>query len=126
MENDYQRHMMTVVDELRRQGVHSLTAAPPLYRLAWRLGLRIAPPLYQSFTTRAVIQGVEFAAIWGLLMWLLLWRSEGRSIVAVLTDSAFAGLFFGLTMAAYFRRKARGLHLPPLDAPPGLARGGEA
>jgi hypothetical protein len=48
-------------------------------------------------------------------MWFLFWRGEGRSITGVVVGSFFAGVFFGLGMASYYRWKAGRLHLPPLD-----------
>ena len=35
--------------DMRQKGVRSWTAAPPIYRLLWRLGIKVRPPLFASF-----------------------------------------------------------------------------
>lgn len=111
---DYQQRMQALTDELHAQGVPKSTSAPPAYRLAWRMGLRVRPPLYQSFASLAIGMGLWFGVLWGLVMWLLFWRRDALSITTAFGASLAAGVLFGLMMAAYYRRKARGLRLPPL------------
>ena len=115
MSNDYRERMLAVTDELRAQRVGPYTSAPPVYRLAWMLGLHIRPPLYQSFASLALTTGACFGIGWGLLMWLFAWRGEGRSITYALVSSLFMGVFFGLATASYYRWRAGRLQLPPLD-----------
>jgi hypothetical protein len=115
MRHNYRERMLRITDELAAQGVGRSTSAPPYYRLAWRLGLRTRPPLYQSFAALALGMGASFAVLTGLLMWLLFRVPEGLSVTRVLGLILAAGAVFGLTMASYFRWKARTLQLPPLD-----------
>lgn len=115
MSDEYRQRMLAIADELRAQRVGPYTSAPPLYRLAWLLGLHIRPPLYQSFASLALGAGAWFAATWGLLMWFWLWRGEGRSVASTIVASVVAGVLFGLAMASYYRRKAARLQLPPLE-----------
>ena len=114
MIDDYRQRMHAIADELRSQRIRPYTFAPPLYRLAWMLGLYIRPPLYQSFASVAVVMGTGFSIGWGLFSWFLFWQGE-RTVSAALVSSLFAGVFFGLTMAGYYRWKAGRLQLPPLD-----------
>lgn len=107
--------MLAIADELRAQRVGLYTSAPPIYRLAWTLGFHIRPPLYQSFAALALGMGTWFGVTWGLVMWILPWRDEGRSVISMLVLSLFAGVFFGLAMAGYYRWKAAHLELPPLE-----------
>lgn len=115
MIDDYRQRMHAIADELRAQRVRPYTFAPPIYRLAWILGLHIRPPLYQSFATLALGMGAGFGIGWGLFTWYLFWHGEGLSVTGVLAGSLFAGVFFGLTMAGYYRWKASRLQLPQLD-----------
>jgi hypothetical protein len=115
MIEDYRHRMLAITDELRAQRVGAYTSAPPIYRLAWLLGLRIRPPLYQSFATLALGMGTWFAIVFALTMWFLFWRVEGISVGRALVGVLFTGVFFGLGMAGYYRWRAGRLQLPPLD-----------
>lgn len=42
--SDYRRRMVAITDELYAQGVGRYTSAPPVFRLAWRLGYDVKPP----------------------------------------------------------------------------------
>ena len=121
MSDQYRERMLAITDQLRAQGVNQYTSAPPIYRLAWRLGLHVRPPLYQAFASLALSMGAVFGIAWGLMMWFILWRGEGRSIITAFAVSLFAGVFFGLMMAAYYRWKAARLQLPPLVADKGAS-----
>jgi len=114
MSDDYRRRMLAIADELRAQRVGPYTSAPPIYRLAWLLGIHIRPPLYQSFSSLALFSGTWFGIVWGLLMWFLFCRSEGRSVSNVFIVVLVAGVVFGLGLASYYRWKGNRLRLPPL------------
>jgi hypothetical protein len=113
--DDYRRRMLAISEQLAAQGVGSHTSAPPAYRIAWLLGLRVRPPLYQPFATLAQGMGTGFGVLWGVLMWIIFWRPADLSAYAALGSALLAGTLFGLTMAAFYRWKAGRLRLPPLD-----------
>ena len=115
MSDEYRRRMLAIADELRAQRVGTYTSAPPIYRLAWMLGLRVRPPLYQSFAALALGMGIWFGVVWGSLMWFLFWRGEEKPLSIAVFGSLIAGLVFGLGMACYYRWKAGRLQLPPLE-----------
>jgi hypothetical protein len=115
MSDEYRQRMLAITDELHAQGVGRYTSAPPIYRLAWRFGLHVPPPLYQSFRSLAVGLGISFSVLWGLPMWFLIGRAEAGSIPIAVVASLLAGAFFGPSMGAYYRWKASKLRLPPLD-----------
>jgi len=96
--------------DLGQQGIGQYTIAPPIYRLLWRLGIEVAPPLFASFWSLATFMAVSFGAFWMIFMWFIVWPL--RSPVSLAVAAALAGLFFGLTMAAYYRGRARRLGLP--------------
>ena len=114
MPDEYRSRMLTIVEELHAQGMGRYTAAPPAYRLAWRLGIRVPPPIYQSFFSFAFRAGAGFAVGFGLLMWILFWRSEQHSLMRVLLTSIIAGVVFGLSMAAVYRSQRKRFRLPAL------------
>jgi hypothetical protein len=100
------------ISDLTARGVSKGVAAPPLFLLAWKLGIDLPPPLFISFTGLALVNGPFFGALWGLFMWLALWSREGWSATAAIAASLAAGSLFGVMMAFYFRRRARKLSLP--------------
>jgi hypothetical protein len=54
-----------LVADLRQRGVSPYTVAPPLFRLAWALGLAVPPPLFLGFGPLALLMGGFFGAFWG-------------------------------------------------------------
>jgi hypothetical protein len=99
-----------LIEELGKQGVDSDTAAPPLFRLFWKLGLDLPSPFFLSFGNLALVMGTCFGMLeiplWVILMCLSL--SPGETVlVAVSTGAAY-----GLVMAWYLRSKAAQLGLP--------------
>ena len=93
-------------------GVSKGTAAPPIFRLLWRLGIEVPPPLFISFIPAALGMGVFFGFFWGLVMWAILWSRQGMSFGLMASPSLVAGVLFGLSMAAYYRYLARKYELP--------------
>ncbi|WP_425477035.1 DUF6404 family protein [Cognatiluteimonas weifangensis] len=110
---------MTHTDKLERMqkhmaelGVSPSTAAPPIWKLLWRLGIDLPPPLFMGFLSATFFTGSLFGILWGLFMWLLMWSRQGVPTWLVLSAAASAGVLFGLCMATYFRYLARKHNLP--------------
>ena len=94
-------------------GISPYTAAPPLYRLLWLLGIESPPPIFASFLQISFYMGTFFAFGWGLFMWFLFWSNqEGPSPSTAFLMSLLAGATFGLFMAAYLRYIAKKHNLP--------------
>lgn len=93
-------------------GVSKSTAAPPAWRVLWRMGIEAPPPLFMSFLPVALGLGTLFAVFWGLPMWAFFWAFMDLPTSAVIIGSLTAGLFFGVSMAAYFRYLANKHGLP--------------
>ncbi|MEN1930190.1 DUF6404 family protein [Luteimonas sp. MJ250] len=93
-------------------GVPKNTAAPPLWRLFWRFGVEVPPPLFTPFIPGALAMSAFFSLFWGLLMWAVLWARQGMPISLMAASALAAGALFGLIMAAYFRHLARKHKLP--------------
>lgn len=107
--------------DLKARGVRPREIAPPVYRLAWRLGWRLAPPHFQSFGGVLLTHLVTVMALAALIMWPLLTLLdpgvERRVFVVtlfVLVPAAgfVFGLVLGLAGAAWYRKEARRLRLP--------------
>ncbi len=128
------------IEDMRERGVGTSSAAPPLFRLLWALGLEIPPPLFLGFLPLALAAGAFFGFFWGLFMaaFFLIWLVVGEGVLwghaaidlvwkglfglGVLAGGAFvAGLLFGLTMATYMRWKAARLALPSWDRYPAVS-----
>jgi hypothetical protein len=109
---DHDKKVDLVIAELAARGISKAAIAPPLFRLAWKLGIPIPPPHFLSFGALAVVMGTFFGVLWGIFMWLVFWSDQGLGSVAALIASLAAGALFGIAMAFYYRWKARQLGLP--------------
>ena len=115
----HQEKVDHLIAELGKEGMSPYTVAPPLFRLLWALGLRVPPPLFLGFLTVALFAGFFFGLFWGAFMWLIQWRWWKAPVELAAFASVLAGLLFGVSMAAYYRWKARQLKLPRWeDYPP--------
>ncbi|MBK0167087.1 DUF6404 family protein [Klebsiella sp. S69] len=85
--------------------------APPLIRLLWWLGVKIPPLPFAPFWQVFRWMGGFFSMWYGLLMYLMVWRVQGRSPLFACATSLIAGVLFGLTMALFhwWRRRANNL-----------------
>ena len=97
---------------IESRGVRRSTAAPPLYRLFWRVGLKVPPPLMAGFWAIALLMGGFFGLFWGLLMWLLMWGRNSMPLAFAAALALVAGTLFGLLMAAVLRLQARNKQIP--------------
>ena len=93
-------------------GVSKSTAAPPAWRLLWRLGFEVPPPVFAPFAANALAMGAFFGLFWGVGMWAMLWARQGMPLALMATSALAAGTLFGLVMAAYYRHLARKHGLP--------------
>jgi Family of unknown function (DUF6404) len=100
-----------LLKDLGQKGISEYSIAPLIYRLLWRLGIEIKPPHFASFWSLAVFMGLLFGLCWGIFMWFAIWSDQVPSIVAF-TAAGFAGVFFGVSMATYYRWRAHKLMLP--------------
>jgi hypothetical protein len=103
------------IAELLDRRVRKATAAPLPYRLLWRLGIAIPPPLFQSFVGLAVFHGLLFGVPLGAILACADRRlaPDGATILGTIS-----GAIFGLVMAIHFRLEARRLGLPSWEAFP--------
>jgi hypothetical protein len=88
---------------------------PPIDYINQKLGITRIPIVFWSFPKTLVIMGSYFAIVWGLLMYFTIWRAQGLSMSSVLTESTFAGFFFGLYMAWLYARTRKKFNLTTWD-----------
>lgn len=98
------------VADLARRGVSEYTSAPPAWRTAWALGLKVPPPHFISFIPMALTSGIFFGVFWGVAMHFMLWGSQGWRFSA--SAAVAAGILFGLCLAAYYGVSAAKHKLP--------------
>ncbi|NIF21472.1 DUF6404 family protein [Candidatus Pantoea multigeneris] len=102
----------------KNQAIALLNAAgvrnsePFLYRLLWRLGVHIPPPLFAPFALEVLLFGLFFALGWGMTMWWMDWQHRGILPLAAVLISLLTGLLFGLAMAGMQWRTKKRKKLP--------------
>lgn len=106
MMSDYQARYEAALREATAAGLRHRTAEPPHFRLLRKLGLRVRPPHYTSFAANMMGHGFPFALVWGVLMWVLVWRGAVPPPSAALAALG-AGIFFGLVIAFLYRATAQ-------------------
>ena len=108
----HQEKLKEMYRHMAMLGVSKSTSAPPAWRLLWRLGVEVPPPLFTPFVPSALGMGAFFAVFWGLFMWAVLWARQGMPVSLIAVTALTAGALFGFIMAAYFRHLAREHRLP--------------
>ena len=103
---DFER-IVAMRRHLAECGVPDSTAAPPLWKLFWRMGFAVPPPPFMGAGRITLVMGGFFGVFWGLVMWLIMWSRQGMTVWIAVAAAAVAGAAFGLSMAFYFRRLAR-------------------
>lgn len=111
----FEQRKARALEILQATGMMPSHYAPPLIRLLWKAGVKIAPPHFQSFQRTTFVAGAWFAFGWGMIMWVFGWfQGDATSPSAVVTVVAagLAGLLFGLAMASFYARDRRKHQLP--------------
>ena len=98
-----------LLKDLGQRGIGKNAIAPPFYRLLWRLGIEVRPPLFASFWSFAMVTGLGFGVVWGLIIAFL---QQSYPASCALWTAPVGGALFGSTMAAYLRWQAHKFALP--------------
>ena len=104
------------IEDLAQRGIDTATSAPPAWRVAWALGVKIPPPHFMGFVSIAFTSGIIFGVLWGLLI-CTFWHTRGW--LFTLSAATLAGTGYGLLMAACYRYSATKLELPTWEQYPG-------
>ncbi len=103
------------IKEVDRRVDNNFALAPPLFRILWWCGLRIRPPLFQTFMFNFLVNGIIVIVITYCLIPLL------HPILPVVPDNSLLGttglaVFFGICMgwysAKWYEKEARNAALP--------------
>ncbi|WP_446471170.1 DUF6404 family protein [Xenorhabdus stockiae] len=90
--------------------------APPLFRLLWKMGLKIPPLPFTSFWQITLLAGSFFElGVW-VTKWLLGWQYEETSLLAIIVSCIAGGLFFGVFTAVSVRWTKTFHDLPDWDS----------
>ncbi|WP_347369055.1 DUF6404 family protein [Vibrio vulnificus] len=108
---DYEKKLKAALEELNNKGVWKSNANPPNSKLFKLLGSKQPPPYYRSFTANVLQSFISFTPVYGVLMWLFSWSSEGKSAIEAVIWASIAGVLFGVAMALYFYIQHRRLNL---------------
>ena len=95
------------LSDMHQRGIRKYRAAPPIYRLLWRLGINVRPPLFASSWSLAV----PFAVGWGIIFFILWWSAPRHSITGLVLYGVGAASV-GVINAVSYRRQAQKLALP--------------
>lgn len=98
------------IADFAKRGIGQFVAAPPVWRLAWALGVDVPPPHFMRFGQLTLFSGCLFAILWGFVEWIMGKASQGAFFVAF--TSVIFGVLFGICLAAYYRHVAGKLNLP--------------
>ncbi len=116
MGRDHTDMLARVLEALKDVKLSNLTKAPPLQRLAWRMGILIPPPILAGFWFNFFFSGIFFGVLWGVAMalfYLFVMPSSPRTVLTILPFAALlAGVMFGLFMAFTSRAQASRYDLP--------------
>lgn len=103
MADSYEDRIARALAELEASEIKSLNYAPPIFRVARKLGLKPRPPHYMSFTRAVLLLGPFFGLMWGTVMWFLSWEAQELPLLVAVLAALLAGALFGLAMAGYYR-----------------------
>lgn len=88
--------------EPRTPNMFKCNYAPPLIRFLWWLGVNIPPLPFASFWQVFGLMAGSFSIMYGLLMYLMVWRPQGMSPLFACAVSLITSVLFGLTMALFY------------------------
>ena len=78
------------IDAAESEGIPRWNVAPPAYRILWWLGVKIPPPAFLKGIQAALIEGVFFASLFGLVFFQVF--SPRESLAFALGTGVMYGL----------------------------------
>lgn len=112
--SEFDRKLQAALAELEAAGLTGSSYDLPLDRGLRKLGLRLRPSHYQSFTLNALKWFGFFAAVTSATMWAL--DVSDRDPLLILIQVSIGGVLFGMFMALCHRRDRRKHRLSDWDA----------
>jgi hypothetical protein len=92
----------TTLKLLEKTGISRSRYEPHWLRLLWKFGFNIPPPHFASFWITTVFTGSFIGVLWSLVMWLIVWSREGKTLGEVALAAIVFGTCFGLANASYY------------------------
>jgi hypothetical protein len=97
---------------LRATGMRKGNYKPPLWRLLWRLGVKVPPPHFIGFGAMALAFGTYFAVAVTLATWLVDWIRRGRIYLFPIVFTAIGAVIYGVGMSMYYDAGRKKHQLP--------------
>jgi len=108
----YDEKVSSALAYLESLGFAPHSCAPPLHRLVWRFGLRVAPPHFASFAANLIWMAAAIGITFGLVMYFLPWFGEEESASSIIRKSASVGVVLGLLTASHYKYESKRIRLP--------------
>ncbi|MCH8552311.1 MAG: DUF6404 family protein [Natronospirillum sp.] len=115
-DEEFDRRRSAALKLLADSGMRPGNYNPPLMRLTQRMGIELRPPHFMPFHQAVLVFGIYFSVVWGLLMWLLFWSSDGMEPSTAASTALAAGFLFGVLMACWYKFDRRRHKLPSWES----------
>lgn len=111
--DEHQAKVERFMEDLKARGRNPKVATPPIWRLLWRLGLRLPPPQFMSWLGLFVTIAC-FGFLGGLAGIFIGTRSalSRLGLPLILLMASVGAVVVGLVLASGIRARARTLDLP--------------
>lgn len=96
----FERRLAACLSDMQARGLRRGLCAPLHYRIAWRLGIRLRPPVYSGSVATWVREGLISGAEYGGFFWIGTWILGGEpfGMLGVVVAAGFFGLLMGGVM----------------------------
>ena len=101
---------------LKGTGIWRSNYEPPYLRALWRIGFEIPPPHFVPFSQIVTFATAWFSIVWGAIMWVFTWSTQGLTGMSAISISCGAGLFFGFSLALYYAHGRRKYKFPTWES----------
>ncbi len=108
----FEQQRTATIQRLIEAGIADTEGQPPLWRLLWRLGLKIPPRLFAGYWSVVLAEGLPFGIAWCLLFGFALWRDQQSPVAIALFSALFASWLYGSAAAWAMARRRSELGLP--------------
>lgn len=113
---DFEEKKERAISIMKSKKMWSSNYAPPLLRLAWKIGIRIPPLPFARFWQVALLMGIPIGSVWGILMWFFTWKESGMDPTDAIARSLLFDVWMGISMALYHWWRRIANNLPDWDS----------
>jgi hypothetical protein len=90
--------------DMDKRGVGRLTAAPPVYRFLWKVGIKIPPPLFASLLWNAIFMSTYFFLMSEVVIRILFYGSSAGPVYIPVLLGLLAGNLTAIITSVQKRR----------------------